>query len=506
MAVILVADDHPLNRHFLTTLLSYYGHEVLQAADGVEALEAAQRRRPDLIIADVAMPRMDGPALVRALRADAGLAAIPIIFYTASYREVESRAIAAAAGVAHVITKPADPEVILETVQRALGARGEPAWRRAGEYLGRLQTASIRMSALIELTLHLSAERDPHALLRTACHAVRTIFGAHYAVIALVDAARNVTSTTVEGEAALPELIAQLTDRDAAASNLGTVLFLPMTTPHQVLYGWLMLGKGEDVETFTTDDERLAMAAASQIRAEHESLRETDAELRTSREQLRARSARVLSIQEEERTRLARELHDDLGQLLTAIKIDVARLVQDLGRGAAPPPRVMEGIVPLIENTIDTVGRIVSELRPTRIGEIGLAGAIEKKLAELQQRTDIECELSIRPAELWIGNEAAATAAFRILEEALTNVARHSGATRAEVLVRQNGKELLLEVRDNGRGIREGERRDPGAYGLIGMRERAGMHGGSLEITGIEGRGTIVTARIPLGGDPRAHR
>src|SRR5438477_12050633 len=115
--------------------------------------------------------------------------------------------------------------------------------------------------------------------------------------------------------------------------------------------------------------------------------------LRASRESLRALSARVLSIQEQERTRLARELHDDLGQLITAIKIDVARLVQDAAGGIAPPPRVMDGILPLIDSTMDTVGRIVSELRPSRIGEIGLVAAIEKKLAEFQRRTDLECEL-----------------------------------------------------------------------------------------------------------------
>src|SRR5436190_23904438 len=111
MACILVADDHPLNRHFVTTLLSYYGHEVVEAADGYEALDLARQRRPDLIIADVAMPRMDGAQLVRALRADPELAEVPVVFYTASYRDVESRAIADAAGVEHVLGQPPDPEV-----------------------------------------------------------------------------------------------------------------------------------------------------------------------------------------------------------------------------------------------------------------------------------------------------------------------------------------------------------------------------------------------------------
>src|SRR5437870_2253374 len=148
MPFILVADDRPLNRHFLMTLLSYYGHEVREAADGVEALQAARERKPDLIIADVLMPRMDGPALARAVRAERDLADVPIVFYSASYQEVEAQAIAKSAGVEHVITKPADPEMILEIVERALGRAGRAVPKAAippdpREIVARLQLASI---------------------------------------------------------------------------------------------------------------------------------------------------------------------------------------------------------------------------------------------------------------------------------------------------------------------------------------------------------------------------
>src|SRR5947209_7610290 len=175
MAFILVADDHPLNRHFLTTLLSYYGHRVREASDGEEALAAAREKRPDAIIVDVAMPRIDGPALVKMLRSEPALAEIPVIFYSATYREVEARAIARSSGVEHVIAKPADPEVILATVHRAIGhgaqARSEPnveQRERTREYVSRLQLTSVRMGALIELSLDLAAQRDAATLLRTA--------------------------------------------------------------------------------------------------------------------------------------------------------------------------------------------------------------------------------------------------------------------------------------------------------------------------------------------------
>jgi two-component system sensor histidine kinase UhpB len=228
-------------------------------------------------------------------------------------------------------------------------------------------------------------------------------------------------------------------------------------------------------------------------------------ELRSSRERVRALSARVLSIQEEERTRIARDLHDDLAQLLIAIKIDASRLVQDVSRGVSPPARVLEGIVPMIDTTLDAVGRIISELRPSRIGEMGLVAAIEKKLADFQQRNDVVCELSIRVENLQV-SDAAAAAVFRILEEALINVARHSGATHAEVRLREQQNELLLEVRDNGRGIRDAEQRAENAYGIMGMKERACLFGGTVTITGVEGRGTIVAARIPPDGDKVVRR
>jgi len=642
MPFILVADDRPLNRHFLMTLLTYYGHFVGEAADGVEALHAARERKPDLIIADVVMPRMDGPALARALRADGELKDVPIIFYSASYREVEAQAIAKACGVEHVITKPSDPEVILQTIARALGVAAPaapppeaPADPR--EIIARLQLANIRMTGLIELMAHLSGERDPHELLRTACLAIRKIFGADYAVLAVAGethADGNVDRTRLETllvrvNALLgtkPIRAADDAKLVAAARDLmpdaAAALLLPMRSRGNS-YGWMLLANRRDAPPFSIDDERLAFAAAGQIRAEHESLRAIEAELRTyredlaalvdaapvpiiafdrhcivqvwnpaaertfgwlaaevvgkknpamppeleeefeglareclagntitgveqrrvrkdgaaldvyvhlaplhdangrargfvsivndvtalraSRESLRALSARVLSIQEEERTHLARELHDDLGQLLTALKIDAAKLLQDLARGVKPAKRVTEGLLPLIDVTMDTVVRLVSELRPSRIGEMGLAAAIKKTLADFHERTDIEVERFIGPAALHV-SEAAATAAFRIVEEALANVARHSGATRVKVTVEAGPDALEVVVEDNGKGISDAARTAPDAYGLIGMKERAVVLGGTVEVSRGQQRGTIVAARIPLGNDSRVHR
>lgn len=136
MATILVVDDRPLNRQFLTTLLGYARHRTVEAADGVEALAKAHAEPPDLAIVDIVMPSMDGYALVRQLRAEPGLAATPVIFYTATYLEAAARELADTVGVSYVLTKPSDPELILRTVAEALGLKdgGLPPPRRGARW------------------------------------------------------------------------------------------------------------------------------------------------------------------------------------------------------------------------------------------------------------------------------------------------------------------------------------------------------------------------------------
>ena len=139
MATILIVDDHAINRQFLLTLLGYGGHRLLEAAQGAQALELARVERPDLVITDVLMPNMDGYELVMGMRADQTLAHVPVIFYTASYRAREARSMAQACGVKWVLSKPSEPELILQTVQEALGSSQQsdnPATPRLSASIG----------------------------------------------------------------------------------------------------------------------------------------------------------------------------------------------------------------------------------------------------------------------------------------------------------------------------------------------------------------------------------
>jgi signal transduction histidine kinase len=209
---------------------------------------------------------------------------------------------------------------------------------------------------------------------------------------------------------------------------------------------------------------------------------------------LKALSDRLLVIQEKERSRIARELHDDLGQSLTALKMDVIGLLQQTGT-VADGSAISARILSTIDATVTSVQRISSELRPSALDDLGLVEAIEAEALLFLARSSIECELSL-PEAAHV-DPIRATAIYRIVQEALTNVARHSGATRVEIRLRERAEELLLEIRDDGCGVTPEQVHDPASLGLLGIRERADLVGGTAHFEGVAGRGTIVSVRIP---------
>jgi len=223
---------------------------------------------------------------------------------------------------------------------------------------------------------------------------------------------------------------------------------------------------------------------------------EAERQLVHDEHELKALSERLLLVQEEERTRIARELHDDLGQSLTALKMDVGGLLA-MTPATAAHEALRSRIMTTLDDTVTAVQRISSELRPSVLDDLGLPAAIESEAARFEERTGIECELSLPDESSVHIDGAAATAIYRIVQEALTNVSRHANATRVELRLRQRREELLLEIRDDGRGITLAQIDDPFSLGLIGIRERAGLAGGTVHFEGVAERGTIVSVRIP---------
>ena len=222
-----------------------------------------------------------------------------------------------------------------------------------------------------------------------------------------------------------------------------------------------------------------------------------ETELRRSREQLRSLSARLQQIREEERIRIARELHDELGGFLTVLKLDLSSLGKEPATSAPSFGQKVDAMAQTIVAAIGSVRRICSDLRPSVLDHIGLTAAIEWQVEEWKAKTGVRCTVSAAIDDESL-DPGRATAAFRVLQEALTNVARHAQATNVHVRLWNEGPCLRLEVRDNGRGIGDATVDDATALGLLGMKERVFSFGGKVDIHGAPGEGTVVDVAIPL--------
>ena len=224
----------------------------------------------------------------------------------------------------------------------------------------------------------------------------------------------------------------------------------------------------------------------------------TEKSLKESRTQLRSLANRLQVIREEERANVAREIHDDLGQSLTALKMDVMWLKKNYNLHWEKAPEKFNTIVNLIDSTIKTVKQIASELRPGILDDLGLIPAIEWQKDDFQNRFNIKCNLIIGNKNIAPDNETS-VAVFRILQETLTNIARHSGATEADIVLDlKENKILTMEVSDNGIGINNEQATSKKSLGIFGMRERVNLLNGQLEISGKTGKGTKVKIRIPV--------
>ena len=310
VATILIVSSRPTNREHLVTPLGYKGHRLLHAADGAEALAITRAERPNLIIADILMSTMDGYEFVRQLRDDPAIAATPVIFYTPHYPEREARALAEACAVSHILTRPAEPEVVIRTVDAALGMGDSQDVFTTAEALdtddlrlladkmtqnaSELSRANARLGALVDLSLELGLERNPRHLLEAFCHAAREIIGAKYALVGALDAdgaqLRFFSTSGMDKETCArlgsvdphrggigrivhesrclrlhnPGGDPAAIDLPASFPTLYSWLGAPIVSPGQV-HGWVGLLNKIGAEVFSDEDERLAGILAAQV-------------------------------------------------------------------------------------------------------------------------------------------------------------------------------------------------------------------------------------------------
>ena len=219
--------------------------------------------------------------------------------------------------------------------------------------------------------------------------------------------------------------------------------------------------------------------------------------VRTSREQLRNLSSHLQTVREEERASIAREIHDDLGQLLAVVKINISEIEKSLPKRKKDEIKMINTIKKLLDTANESIHKIASELRPSILDDLGLSAAVEWQAQEFHKNTGIKCNVKLKPVEIVL-NEKLSITIYRIIQEALTNVTRHSRARKVDVSMTIQNKNLCLIIKDNGVGIKEEKIDSSKSYGLIGIRERLVPWNGTMEINGIKGEGTTIIVNVPI--------
>lgn len=598
---VLVVNDVPDQLELMSVLLRQSGYGILTAADGRAALEVASAAQPDLIIADVLMPYIDGIELCRLIRAQPAMRLTPILLVSAIRKDNDSVLEGLKAGADDYLEAPYEPMRLVAKVTRLLERKWSEEALRHGE---------ARFRALIENSSDIITILGADGTIRYESPSIKRVLGYEpeelvgrnaFDLVHPEDRARVIevfnrvmgsggSSQYVEyhfqhqdgswcvlesvGKTFVDEsgeLVGVVNSRDimerkraeeklrqsehqlAEAQRLAHVGSWHWDVQNNVvlwsdelyrIFGlrpqeldptyesFLALVHPEDRATVArvlesalrnqasythyfriirpdgqvgivyssgrveSDEhgEPLRMIGTTQDVTEQRLARER---LKSSAERLRALSARLQSVREEERTMIARELHDDLGGALTGLKMDLSWLARRLAADDDETIRErLRAMSAYIDATIQKVRDISTELRPSVLDDLGLAAAIDWQAREFQRRTEIECRI-VSVEEVVRLSQEKATAVFRIFQEILTNIARHACASLVEISLKEQTGNLILTVSDNGRGIQDVEVSAATSIGLLGMRERALVFGGHVEISGSPGQGTTVIVRIP---------
>ena len=312
--------------------------------------------------------------------------------------------------------------------------------------------------------------------------------------------ARDRQPMLVDNQEEWPFLESKAENRQISAA------IVPMICFDELLGVMAIALKDKSVREFDWDDVRLLSIFASleglavsavqtreAMKQESSKRKRAEEELKNALKNIRSLTAKMELIREEERVQVARQIHDELGQLLTGFRIDLSWLAKNQKAILEKSKSMMK----LSDTTLESVQRISSELRPGLLDELGLTKAIDWQAQDFQSRCGIKCNLSLEFDDRDVDRNLA-TAVFRIFQEAITNVARHSHATRMSIKLREEDGDLILTITDNGRGIEEDEKNNPKSLGLVGIRERAQAFEGKIKINGIPGKGTTVVAQIPI--------
>lgn len=538
MATILVVDDKAINRELLRSVLSRTNHRLLEAENGAEGLGLAKVEHPELVVADILMPKMDGYSFVRELRTDSATRNCAVVFWTANYAEDEVRLLADRSGVKYILPKPAVPEVILDVVDKALSEGPQDIslvpneeFRREHlallnekllEQVRRLEESEARKTAILESALDAIVSMDHEGKIVEFNPGAERIFGYERTVVIGKPMADVIIPPTLRekhrrglerylatGEGRVLGERLELTGIRSDGTEFPIDLaIVRVNLPGPPLFTGFLRDitdrKASEVqlEAYALDLRRAAAAErerAAQLAQALDQLRRTHEALRRSDEERRALLTHLVKAQEEERRRIASDIHDDSIQTMAAAALRLGML-----KGLITDPQQLK-VVTKLEKTVQlTIGRLrhlLFQLTPPALGRAGLAAAIQEYLNEAFADSDTAFEL-----EDAIAREPSPeirTLIYRIAQEALSNVRKHAKASHVRVRLEDRDGGLMVSISDDGAGYEaeEAEERLPGHLGLVSMRERAEMLGGWFRIEGTRGAGTKVEFWLP--GDAR---
>ena len=464
---LLIVDDESESLAPVCELLQKCGYMVNGYTSCEDALAALREECYDLLLTDLVMPEMDGITLLKeAFALDPCLVGIIVT----GKGSIESAVNALKSGAFDFVLKPLDLEMLKQTVSRGMEFR-------------RLREGEKKYRSIFENAIGGIYQTTKEGRCVTANRALARIIG-YSSVEEFTANVGNISRLYVE-RGRRQEFI-RLIEKNNIITGFESEVYrkngskIWISEHARAIYN--SLGNLQYYEGCVED-------ITVRKRAEEE--------LKSSREQLRRLSAYIESAREEERMYIAREIHDELGQMLTALKMELFCL----NRTAKDKNLLIEktkSMSDMIDAAIKTVKRISSALRPTLLDDLGLVAAIEWQAEEFQKRTGISCELFSDIEDLHLERNVS-VAFYRILQEALTNVARHSDATLVKVTfsIKDTG-DVLLEVCDNGKGITEPQISGPQSFGLTGIRERVYLLGGEVDIRGRAATGTTLRVEIPL--------
>ncbi len=515
MKILIVEHHHPSHRQLLRLTLEAGGYGVLEIPDGAQALQLLEREAVDAIISDILLLNLDGFRLCYEVRRSARWGQLPFIFHPATYTAHDpspDEQLALKLGADVFLPQPAAPEAILAAVQTALKHAG----RMAPSFALHTDTGAFREYSE-RLVARLEAKNRE---LASVNQELAESYSRFYGTLANVD----LIAMTLDRNGRVTfcnDFLLRLTGwtRDEVIGHLWFSQFLPDSAESTKKLFFDHLDAGEipqhhrnPIKTRTGDLRTIAwnntvlrdganqVIGTASIGEDVTDRERTEAALRNSATKLRALALRLEDVREQERTAVAREIHDVLAQDLTRLKIDLVWLAKRLASPVNETLRstLVERVAAAVTQTdtaITHVQRIATDLRPLILDSLGLPAAVEWQVEDFGRRTGLACQARAPRGNLPLDN-ARATALFRILQECLTNIARHAKATTVEVQLVDEPGVVTLTVHDNGRGILATEIDNPRSVGLVGMCERAQAFGGTVQIAGAPGGGTTVTARI----------